>query len=194
MKRTAVIACFLALVPMSVVAVSAPAQAATCANGRTAVAQTSGPYYTPHAPVRRNVRQPGTIGTPLVLTGAILDSGCRPIPRARVEFWQADGNGVYDNTGFTLRGTQYADRNGRYRLVTVIPGQYPGRTEHIHVKITPPGQPAFITQLYFPGSTSNDEDGIFSPQMVISVSTDTPRLMRAAFTFVLPGTGLRQRV
>ena len=77
----------------------------------------------------------------------------------RLDFWQADGRGRYDNAGYRLRGVQRTDATGAFRLVTVIPGQYPGRTEHVHVKITPPGGSTFTTQLYFPGSAHNDEDG-----------------------------------
>jgi protocatechuate 3,4-dioxygenase beta subunit len=185
MKRILVVA-----VSMSLLAVAGPlvvpAAAATCGGASTAVAQTAGPYYTANPPMRRNITQAGTVGTPLVVTGRVLDSRCRPLAGARVDFWQADGNGVYDNSGYRLRGYQRTDAQGRYRLSTVIPGQYPGRTEHIHVKITPRGGSTFTTQLYFPGSSHNDEDGIYDPAMRLRITTDTPARMRATYTFVLP--------
>jgi protocatechuate 3,4-dioxygenase beta subunit len=162
------------------------AHAVTCGTASNAVAQTAGPYYTPGPPSRRDIAPAGTVGTPLILRGRVLDSSCTPVAGAKVDFWQADGRGVYDNVGYRLRGYQRTDAQGRYRLVTVIPGQYPGRTEHIHVKITPPGGATFTTQLYFPGSPHNDTDGIFSPAMVLRVTTDTPALMRARYAFVLP--------
>lgn len=166
--------------------VAPPAVAATCGGQSTLVPQTEGPYYTPNAPSRRNVTQADTDGTSLVLTGMVLDAGCRPIAGAKLDFWQADGQGVYDNSGFRLRGTQRTSQTGTFRLATVIPGQYPGRTEHIHVKITPPGGRTVTTQLYFPGSSSNDSDGIYDSRMVVRIASDTPRQMRATFRFVMP--------
>lgn len=175
----------LAVVGSSVL-VAPPASAATCGRFGTLVEQTEGPYYTPNAPMRRNVTDARTVGTPLVLTGTVVDARCRPVAGATIDVWQADGNGRYDNSGFQLRGRQVTDAEGRYRLVTVIPGQYPGRTEHIHVKVTPRGGPTRTTQLYFPGSTENVQDGIFEPRMTVRVIRATPERMLARFSFVLP--------
>jgi len=186
MKRIVSVAAVALSLAGSTLAVAPSASAATCQGARTAVAQTSGPYYKPNAPARAKISQADTVGTPLVLTGRVLDAHCSPMTGAKVDFWQADGLGHYDNAGYRLRGVQTTDASGRYRLVTVIPGQYPGRTEHIHVRITPRGGTTFTSQLYFPGSTHNDEDGIFSPSMLIKVAQNSPAQMRAAFTFVLP--------
>ena len=35
---------------------------------------------------------------------------------------------------------------------SIVPGVYPGRTRHIHVKVQPRGGRVLTTQLYFPGS------------------------------------------
>ena len=106
-------------------------------------------------------------GTKLVLSGAVLTSECQPVANALVDFWQADSNGEYDNTGFTLRGHQYTDENGRYQLVTVVPGLYTGRTEHIHVKVQASNAPVLTTQLFFPGVASNLSDLEFlTPELV----------------------------
>ena len=92
------------------------------------------------------------VGERLIVTGYVLDQDCKPVAGALLDFWQADGEGVYDNEGYRLRGRQYTDAEGRYRLETVIPGEYPGRTEHIHVKAQAPGGRVLTTQLYFPAS------------------------------------------
>ncbi len=42
-------------------------------------------------------------------------------------------------------------RQGRYTLETIVPGEYPGRTQHIHVKVQAPNGPILTTQIYFPG-------------------------------------------
>ena len=95
-------------------------------------------------------------GVQLVLTGYVLTADCKPVAHALLDFWQADSGGNYDNSGYTLRGHQYSDATGRYQLVTVVPGLYPGRTEHIHVKVQAPNGPLLTTQLFFPGVQSND--------------------------------------
>ena len=79
-------------------------------------------------------------GTRIVVQGRVLTTGCTPIPRALVDFWQADAEGRYDNVGFRLRGHQFTDEAGHYRLETIVPGLYPGRTRHVHVKVQAPNQ------------------------------------------------------
>jgi protocatechuate 3,4-dioxygenase beta subunit len=142
--------------------------------------QTEGPFYTPDTPRRRNLVEAGVEGTPLLLTGAVLDTRCRPVAGALLDFWQADGNGEYDNEGFRLRGHQFADARGRFRLETVVPGLYTGRTRHIHVKVQPRGGEVLTTQLYFPREPANAADGIFDERLVMDV-----RGRRARFDFVL---------
>jgi protocatechuate 3,4-dioxygenase beta subunit len=113
--------------------------------------------------------EPGVSGTRIVLAGSVLSTDCRPIPGALLDFWHADGGGAYDNTGFRLRGHQFADGQGRYRLETVVPGLYPGRTRHFHVRVQAPNQPALTTQLYFPDEPANRGDGIFRPELIVTV-------------------------
>ena len=105
---------------------------------------------------------------------------------ALVDFWQADAGGQYDNSGYTLRGHQFTDANGRYQLETVVPGLYPGRTEHIHVKVQAPGGPVLTTQLFFPGVAGNQSDGIFDPALVIDVQ-DTGSGLNGTFNFIISG-------
>jgi protocatechuate 3,4-dioxygenase beta subunit len=101
-----------------------------------------------------------------------------------VDFWQTDANGAYDNAGYRMRGHQFTDEAGRYTLETVIPGLYPGRTRHIHVKVQAPNQPALTTQLYFPDEARNASDGIFRPALLLAME-DAEDGKRATFDFVL---------
>jgi protocatechuate 3,4-dioxygenase beta subunit len=146
--------------------------------------QTAGPFFTPRSPLRRTLRTPGMRGIPLTLTGFVLTTRCRPVARALLDFWQADAAGVYDNDGFRLRGHQFTDRLGRYRLETIVPASYPARTRHIHVKVRAPGQPVLTTQLYFPGEARNRTDRIFDPDLLMRVRTADGRRI-ARFDFVL---------
>ena len=147
--------------------------------------QTEGPYYTRNSPERTTLLEPGMVGPRIVLTGSVVDTACQPIPRALVDFWQADDSGEYDNVGYRLRGHQFTDDAGRYSLETVVPGLYPGRTRHFHVKVQAPNQPILTTQLYFPDEPRNQRDGIFSPALLMDVQ-DAPDGSRVAgFNFVL---------
>ena len=148
-------------------------------------AQTEGPYFTPNSPERASLLEDGLPGTPLTVTGYVYSSGCTPVDRALIEFWQADDAGVYDNEGYRLRGHQFTDEDGRYELTTIVPGVYPGRTRHIHVKVQAPAGPELTTQLYFPDEPENDADGIFDPSLVIDMVDDGAEDKLAFFTFVV---------
>ncbi|HMO54725.1 MAG TPA: hypothetical protein PJ994_09490, partial [Tepidiformaceae bacterium] len=114
------------------------------------VAQTEGPYFTPNSPERTSLLETGMSGTRLLLTGQVVSTSCAPVANALIDFWQCDDSGEYDNAGYRLRGHQFTDGNGAYMLETVVPGLYPGRTRHIHVKVQAPNERVLTTQLYFP--------------------------------------------
>ena len=123
-------------------------------------------------------------GTKIVVTGMVLSTACQPIARALIDVWHADDRGDYDNAGFRLRGHQFTDDQGRYQLETIVPGIYPGRTRHFHVKVQAPSRPVLTTQLYFPGEAVNARDPIFSRDLVMQVS-DAGGGKAGTFDFVL---------
>jgi protocatechuate 3,4-dioxygenase beta subunit len=147
-------------------------------------AQTEGPYFKPNSPERTDLVTPGTQGTRLTVSGYVFGLACLPVNRALLDFWQADVNGAYDNTGYTFRGHQYTDAQGAFRLSTIVPGLYPGRTRHIHVKVQAPGRPILTTQLYFPNEPRNNTDTIFDARLLMTVR-DNGTAKEAAFDFVL---------
>ena len=124
------------------------------------------------------------VGTRIVVSGRAFARDCRPVSGALLDFWHADDAGEYDNVGYRLRGHQFTDAEGRYRLETIVPGLYPGRTRHYHLKIQPPGGRILTTQLFFPGEARNRRDGIFRPDLLMSV-TDASDGKRARFNFIL---------
>jgi protocatechuate 3,4-dioxygenase beta subunit len=148
------------------------------------VEMTEGPYYKAGAPERSSLRTAAVVGTPLVLTGYVVTRSCQPVANAKLDFWQADGNGSYDNSGYNLRGWLLTDAKGAYRLETVIPGLYPGRTEHIHLKVTPPGGQTYTSQLFFPDVSQNASDSIYSARMLVQLDKSTSPIT-ATFTFVV---------
>jgi protocatechuate 3,4-dioxygenase beta subunit len=134
--------------------------------------ETEGPYFTTDSPERTDLREEGVVGTNLTVAGFVVGLDGAPIPSALVDFWQADGDGVYDNEGYRLRGHQFTDEEGRFILETVTPGLYPGRTRHIHVKVQAPDQDVLTTQLYFPDEPSNAEDNIYDESLLLDIQPE----------------------
>jgi len=148
--------------------------------------QTAGPFYTPDSPRRGSLVEPGSKAERLVLTGFVLSPQCNPVANALLDFWHCDEAGDYDNRGFRYRGHVLADAQGRYSLETIVPGEYPGRTRHIHVKVRPPGDRILTTQLYFPDEPGNRSDGIYRRDLTMQVARKGGQ-RDAKFDFVVAG-------
>lgn len=154
--------------------------------GKPTPTLTEGPYYKPGSPEKINLREEVIHGKVLYLNGYVFGTDCKPVAGAWIDFWQADGEGNYDNHGYKLRGHQLTDKEGKYSLATVIPGEYPGRTPHIHLKLRAPGNNQEITtQVFLPGIELNESDSIFNDLLVMEVVHDTQNEMRARFNFVI---------
>ncbi len=158
-----------------------------CDHGKTSSTprQTAGPFYTPKTPHRASLIEPGLKGESIMVVGTVLSTRCEPLPGAWLDFWQADADGAYDNQGYTLRGHQFADGKGQYRLETVMPGLYPGRTRHIHVKVQAPNGSVLTTQLYFPDEVGNRRDSIYDEQLVVTRQQSSRDKPVMHFDFVL---------
>jgi protocatechuate 3,4-dioxygenase beta subunit len=146
--------------------------------------QTAGPFFQPHSPQRASLLEPGINGTKIVLTGRVLSTECRAVSGALLDFWHANDAGEYDVEGFRLRGHQFADSEGRYRLETIVPGLYPGRTRHFHVTVQPSNGPILTTQLYFPREQRNARDFLFDRRLLMTIA-DHGEQKAARFDFVL---------
>jgi|GEM_PF-302274 protocatechuate 3,4-dioxygenase beta subunit len=162
-----------------------PAPKIVC-DGTPTPAQAEGPYYTPNTPERADLVEAGMGGTQILVTGKVLNQACEPIAGAKLDFWQTDANGEYDNVGYRMRGHQFTDENGNYVLETVLPGVYPGRPPHIHVKVNAPGGPVLTTQIYFEGQPGNENDGLVQPSLIVPLTDAADGGKAAAFNFVLP--------
>ena len=149
-------------------------------------AQTAGPFYTPRAPRRSNLREPGTTGDPLVFEGLVLTPDCRPAAGAVVDVWHCDEHGRYDNEGFRYRGHQLTDAAGAFRFETIRPPRYTGRTPHIHVRVQGEATRLLTTQVYFPDlGASNRRDFIFRDDLLMRLGRAGGGEWRGRFDFVL---------
>jgi protocatechuate 3,4-dioxygenase beta subunit len=123
---------------------------APAASPATCIATASEPpndSYRPGAPVRT------TMGKGHVLFGVVRSAaGCRPIARARLEFFQSGPRGYSVAPSWANRATVVTGADGTYRLQ----GAYPSSTgppPHIHMRISAPGFVP-VTTTYFPGPTA----------------------------------------
>jgi protocatechuate 3,4-dioxygenase beta subunit len=186
-RRVVLLSALLLLVTLGLVAAPAVPPSLTSADCSAGItpAQTEGPYFKAGSPERSSLITGGTAGTRITLTGWVLTSGCKPVAGAVLDFWQADDSGQYNNSGYTLRGHIVTDNQGRYVVETILPGIYPGRTRHIHVKVQVPGMPLLTTQLYFPEDAArNKADGIYDAKLLVRWLDTAARTM-ARFDFVL---------
>ena len=99
-----------------------------------------GPFYKPDVPIRENT------GSGLKVSGEVKSAGsCTVIPGARVEWWQTNPQGGYDDEH---RGAKLTSSDGFYQFETDFPPGYFGRPPHIHFKIFAPGHRTLTTQVY----------------------------------------------
>lgn len=120
------------------------------------------------------------LGERIVVSGRVLDENGRAVAHTLVEIWQANAAGRYLHgndqhnapldPNFTGCGHALTDAEGRYRFLTIRPGEYPWRNHHnawrpAHIHFSVFG-PAFatrlVTQMYFPGDPLLPYDPIFN--------------------------------
>jgi protocatechuate 3,4-dioxygenase, beta subunit len=120
------------------------------------------------------------LGERIIVSGRVLDEDGRPVRNTLVEVWQANAAGRYRHKrdqheapldpNFSGNGYTLTDSEGRYRFVTIKPGEYPWRNHvnawrpaHIHFSIFGPAfATRLVTQMYFPGDPLLPFDPVFN--------------------------------
>ncbi len=169
------------------------------ASAQTRVAtprQTAGPFYPRQFPadgdndlVAVKGRSGLAKGELLLLSGAVMDVSGRPLAGARVEIWQCNAFGRYHHPGdgssapldpnFQGWGEFVTEADGGYRFRTIKPVPYPGRTPHIHFRISGRAVPELVTQMYIAGEPGNERDGLYGWLEPSARAAVTVRLDRA---------------
>lgn len=138
------------------------------------------------APARTSIADANEAGSRLTLTGTVIGLTCGRIKGARVDFWQADARGVFDPSGVRLRGHQLTDAEGRYRLVTIVPGSTDGRAPFIGIRVEVPKKVTFETAAFLADDPRNAKDPRFRPGLAMKSVVAPRRDERAAiFDIVL---------
>jgi protocatechuate 3,4-dioxygenase beta subunit len=145
-----------------------------------------GPFYRQDAP---SLALGDTIaakarGNELLVYGRVTDRHGKPLPRASVQVWQTDEEGVYDlqkGRGETMdmRGNFQCDAAGRFHFRTVKPlgylipmdgpvgklvhgqGRHGYRPAHIHFLVGADGYRELVTALYLADDAHIDSDTVF---------------------------------
>lgn len=120
------------------------------------------------------------IGERIIVSGRVMDEDGRPVSNTLIEIWQANAAGRYFHSvdqhnapldpNFTGCGQVVSDAEGRYRFVSIKPGEYPWsnhhnawRPAHIHFSIFGPAfATRLATQMYFPGDPLLPFDPIYN--------------------------------
>jgi protocatechuate 3,4-dioxygenase beta subunit len=112
----------------------------------------------------------GLDGLPVRLALRVVDESCEPVQGAVVEIWHTNVDGVYSGRSATICNKEEADRAARYfrgylrtdargrvDFDTCLPGWYPGRMVHIHVRVmtgeynaASNAAASVVTQIIFP--------------------------------------------
>ena len=119
------------------------------------------------------------LGERIVVSGRVLDENGKAVPHTLVEIWQANAAGRYPHRNdqhnapvdpnFSGAGRTLTDAEGRYRFITIRPGEYPWRNHynawrpaHIHFSLFGPAfATRIVTQMYFPGDPLLEYDPMY---------------------------------
>jgi protocatechuate 3,4-dioxygenase beta subunit len=184
-------------------AVGAPWPAAAQARQPTP-RQTAGPFYPREFPADDDNDLVTVKGQPAIakgelalLTGTVVDTSGKPLTGARVEIWQCNAFGRYHHPGdssgapvdpaFQGWGQFVTAADGAYRFRTIKPVPYPGRTPHIHFRVSGRNLPELVTQMYVEGERLNERDGLYNWLDPRDRAAVTVRLDRTADGSALAG-------
>ncbi len=134
--------------------------------------QAEGPFYPPTANIGAadaDLLRGGFLGQEMTVFGRLLLPDGSPVADRRLDLWQADSSGQYHHRrasgnpdpGFDGFGSVLTGADGAYSFRTLIPGEYPGRTRHLHFKVWSGVVDILTTQMYFPDEPGNLRDGLF---------------------------------
>ncbi|HEX4788433.1 MAG TPA: dioxygenase [Actinospica sp.] len=128
----------------------------------------------------------GVPGTPLFVSGTVVDEAGLPVSGAHVDTWHSDGEGFYDvqqsdklNGELAMRALLTTDENGRFWYRSIVPRYYPVptdgpcgeilraarrspmRPQHIHFRFHAEGHEPLVTMLFRDDDPYLERDAVF---------------------------------
>ncbi|KAL1642796.1 hypothetical protein SLS58_005301 [Diplodia intermedia] len=152
---------------------------------------TQGPYYVVGELYRQNITETQE-GVPLYMDIQVLDTNtCEPVKDVAMDFWHCNATGVYSGIAASgngdssdtanldktfLRGIQSTDEDGVLQFVSIVPGHYTSRANHIHVLAHSPGAWSHLPNgtISGGGSTSHVGQLFFDQDLLYEVETFEP--------------------
>ncbi len=179
--------------------------------GKATESTVLGPFFVegaPEMPLGASIAKPGTPGEPCFVSGRVKDLKGRPIAGARLDVWEAQGDGFYDvqkTDGFNARARIRTDAEGKFWFRCVLPtsypvphdgpvgkmltatGRHPMRPGHLHFKIAAPGFETLVTHLFVKGDKYLDSDAVFGVKqsLVVPFRKDKSGEYQCRYDFVL---------
>jgi hydroxyquinol 1,2-dioxygenase len=136
----------------------------------------------------------GVSGTPLFVTGHVVDVSGAPVAGALVDTWHSDGEGFYDvqrseelSGRPAMRGLLTTDEDGGFAYRSIVPRYYPVptdgpcgeilraadrspmRPQHLHFRFQAAGFDPLITMLYRRDCPYIERDAVFGVKSSLSV-------------------------
>ena len=147
-----------------------------------------GPFHrdgAPEMPAGGNIAPRDARGTPMIVSGRVLDPAGRPLAGARLDVWQTDSAGRYDSQyadsdELHMRGRFRTGADGRYVVRTVRPVHYaipddgpvgrmlrannrhPWRPAHIHFVVSADGHEPVTTHIFDDSDPYLESDTVFA--------------------------------
>jgi protocatechuate 3,4-dioxygenase beta subunit len=135
-----------------------------------------GPFFLENSPEVANGGDiaAGSHGQPCWVEGTVTDTSGHPLPGARIEVWENDEDGFYDDHRVAGRAHVFADENGEYRFWALTPTRYPlpddgpvghmlktagrspWRAAHLHFMVTHPEHRRLVTHIFVQGGDLAD--------------------------------------
>jgi hydroxyquinol 1,2-dioxygenase len=150
-----------------------------------------GPFYVEGRPTVDNGADisDGLTGTPMFVTGRVVDEHGKPVAGAHVDTWHSDGEGFYDvqqteklHNELAMRALLITDEDGRFWYRSITPRYYPVptdgpcgeilraanrspmRPQHVHFWFKAEGYQPLITQLFWRDDPYIGRDAVFADQ------------------------------
>jgi hydroxyquinol 1,2-dioxygenase len=150
-----------------------------------------GPFYVEGRPTADNGTDisDGVTGTPMFVTGRVVDEHGKPVAGAHVDTWHSDGEGFYDvqqteklHNELAMRALLTTDEDGRFWYRSITPRYYPVpadgpsgeilraanrspmRPQHVHFWFKAEGYQPLITQLFWRDDPYIGRDAVFADQ------------------------------
>jgi hydroxyquinol 1,2-dioxygenase len=125
----------------------------------------------------------GAPGQPCWVEGTVTDTEGKPVPRALIDVWEADDDGLYDvqytDDRVAARGHLYSDADGGFRFWAIAPtpypiphdgpvgrllaatGRSPMRASHLHFLVAAAGLRTLVTHIFVRGDHLLGSDAVF---------------------------------